>query len=349
MIAVIVPTFRLFARRVVRNPPPSIRVVVLLTVILAYGTTGFLYFEIPAKPDLTWLDALWWAIVTLTTVGYGDYYPVSLQGRFLVAAPVMFFGIGLLGYVLSLAATTLIEAKSRELSGMAEHSLRDHLVIFNFPSLDKVEELVDELHEDAAFGAEKEIVLVDETLEQLPPSLLGRGVLFVRGNPARDATLRRACIDAASNAVILSKVLGDAHSDDLNLAIALAIEARAKSVRTTVEVVDPASEELLRKAGCDSIVCSSRYDAHFVSNEVIHPGMQTVIEELLTVRGQQLHFVPIGAQKTFGDASEACRSKGHVAIGLRTGGKTTINVPFEQAVKSGDAVVTIGEKRLPKI
>lgn len=41
-------------------------------------------------------DALWWAVTTITTVGYGDRYPVTAVGR-LVAAALMVFGIALLG------------------------------------------------------------------------------------------------------------------------------------------------------------------------------------------------------------------------------------------------------------
>lgn len=284
--AAIVPLFRTFARRVVRNPPGAFRVTVLLLAILAYGTTGFLYFELPAKPDLSWPDALWWSIVTLTTIGYGDIYPTTMAGRFLIAAPLMFFGIGLLGYVLSLAASTLVEAKSRELSGMSAVSFREHVLVVNYPSLEKVERLLDELKLDATFAG-KEVVLVDEHLEAIPPALLQRGVHYIRGNPTRDETLARASVNSATHAVILSKKPGDSHSDDLALAVTLAIEARSRDVRTVAEVVDAGSEELLRKAGCDSIVCSSRFEAHFLSNELLHPGMQDVIEELLTVSGQQ--------------------------------------------------------------
>lgn len=347
MIAVIVPAFRQFTRRVVRNPPGSLRVAVLLLAVLSYGTTGFLYFELPAKPDLTWLDAMWWAIVTLTTVGYGDMYPTTVAGRFLIAAPLMFFGIGLLGYVLSLAATTLVEAKSRELSGMSEMSMRGHVLLVNYPSEEKALQLLDELREDASFR-DKEIVLVDEHLEQIPQAMLSRGVHYVRGNPARDETLARASVDTATHAIILSKKPGDSHSDDLALAVTLAIEARTREVRTIVECVDPTKQALLRKAGCDSVICSSRFEAHFLSNEVLHPGMQDVIEELLTIAGQQLHFVPT-TESSFRAAAETARAKGHIAIGVRRAGKTTINVPNDHALKKGDELITIGAQRIETV
>jgi len=342
--AVIVPLFRMFARRVVRNPPAAFRIGVLLVAILAYGTTGFLYFELPAKPDLTWPDALWWSIVTLTTIGYGDIYPTTALGRFLIAAPLMFFGIGLLGYVLSLAATTLIEAKSRELSGMGKIAMRDHVLILNYPGEEKLLQLLDELHEDSIF-THKEKVLVDEHLEQVTPALLQRGIHYVRGNPARDDTLGRANVDSASHAIVLSKRPGDPHSDDLALAITLAIEARSNAVRTIVECVDTTKEELMRKAGADSVICSSRFEAHFLSNEVLHPGMQDVIEELLTIAGQQLHFVPTKAE-TFAKGAEAARAKGHIAIGIKRNGKSTINVEQETALVAGDQLITIGDRRI---
>ena len=84
---------------------------------------------------------------------------------------------------------------------------------------------------------ENAIELIDEDLVEVPPELVRRGVRYVRGNPSRDETLTRAGIESASHAIVLSKRPGDPHSDDLNLAITLAIEARRPEVRTTVECV----------------------------------------------------------------------------------------------------------------
>ena len=49
-------------------------------------------------------DALWWSLVTITTVGYGDHYPVTTPGR-LVAAWLMIVGIGVMGTVTGVVAS----------------------------------------------------------------------------------------------------------------------------------------------------------------------------------------------------------------------------------------------------
>ncbi|MFR9778961.1 potassium channel family protein [Micromonospora sp. MS34] len=53
-------------------------------------------------------DALWWAAVTITTVGYGDHYPITSAGR-LVALGLMIGGIGLIGFVTGSLATWIVE------------------------------------------------------------------------------------------------------------------------------------------------------------------------------------------------------------------------------------------------
>lgn len=52
-------------------------------------------------------DALWWAATTVTTVGYGDHYPVTTQGR-LVAVVLMLIGIGVVGAVTASVATWIL-------------------------------------------------------------------------------------------------------------------------------------------------------------------------------------------------------------------------------------------------
>jgi voltage-gated potassium channel len=83
--------------------------VLLAFIVLTSASVLVLLFESGA-PDAnitTGGDALWWAIVTITTVGYGDHYPVTTMGK-LVAVVVMFSGIGIIGALASILAALLV-------------------------------------------------------------------------------------------------------------------------------------------------------------------------------------------------------------------------------------------------
>lgn len=326
-----------------------LRIVLLLCLMLIYGTVGFVYFERPQNPDLTWADGLWYSIVTMTTVGYGDFFPKSNAGRLLVGVPLMVIGIGLLGYALSVIATALVTAKSKELKGMGCFDLEGHIVIINFPGLAKVERLIRELRNDPSVGNNAKVILIDEDLSEIPTELLNRGVGFIRGNPTRDETLVRASIDRAAHAIVLCKSPGDPHSDNLNVTITLAIEARNKKIQTVVECLDPCTEELLRKAHCDRVVCMSRFEANFISQELLNPGVQDVMDELLSSTcGQQIYLVPITLGRQAGDFARLLargQEKGHLIIGIRRSGKILLNLTADFTLAENDQAITIASKR----
>jgi voltage-gated potassium channel len=88
-------------------------------LLVAFGAITMLVVESP-NPDSqinTAEEALWWAFVTVTTVGYGDYYPVTTEGR-IVAVLLMVGGVGLFGsfaaYVGSLFVADENERESRQ-------------------------------------------------------------------------------------------------------------------------------------------------------------------------------------------------------------------------------------------
>lgn len=63
--------------------------------------------DVPGANITSLGDALWWALTTVTTVGYGDYYPVTTEGR-IIAGMLMIIGIGLVGTVTAGAASWFI-------------------------------------------------------------------------------------------------------------------------------------------------------------------------------------------------------------------------------------------------
>lgn len=87
--------------------------IVALTMVV-FASIAMLVFEANADGNIkTAEDALWWAIATITTVGYGDRYPVTTEGR-AVATVLMTAGVGLFGTLSGVVASWFLQPEIRE-------------------------------------------------------------------------------------------------------------------------------------------------------------------------------------------------------------------------------------------
>lgn len=81
-------------------------------IILYLSSVGIYYFENPAQPEVfsSVFTAMWWAVVTLTTVGYGDVYPVTIGGRIFTTL-ILMVGLGVVAVPTGLFAAALNKVK----------------------------------------------------------------------------------------------------------------------------------------------------------------------------------------------------------------------------------------------
>ncbi len=90
-----------------------------ITLILIYfAAVGIYYFENEAQPEhfSSIFDSLWWSIVTLTTVGYGDVYPITIGGRVFTFF-ILLIGLGIVAIptgIISSSLTKAIESNPKE-------------------------------------------------------------------------------------------------------------------------------------------------------------------------------------------------------------------------------------------
>ncbi len=86
---------------------------VILSLMFVYlAACGIHFFERNAQPEAfgSILDSMWWSVVTLTTIGYGDVYPTTSGGKFFTAL-VAFVGVGLIAIPSGLLASALTQAR----------------------------------------------------------------------------------------------------------------------------------------------------------------------------------------------------------------------------------------------
>ena len=96
-----------------RQIQQEIVALIILSLMLVYlAACGIHYFEREVQPDKfgSILDSMWWAVVTLTTVGYGDVFPITSGGKVFTAF-VTLIGVGLIAIPSGLLASVLTEAR----------------------------------------------------------------------------------------------------------------------------------------------------------------------------------------------------------------------------------------------
>ena len=89
-----------------------------VTMLLLYlASIGIYHFEHAAQPDVfkSIFDAMWWSVATLTTVGYGDIYPITMGGK-LFTFFVLMLGLGAVAVPTGLVATALTRARTTDQS-----------------------------------------------------------------------------------------------------------------------------------------------------------------------------------------------------------------------------------------
>ncbi len=88
------------------------------TALLLFVTAvGIYYFENPAQPEnfKSVFHSMWWAIITLTTVGYGDFYPVTTGGKIFTSL-ILIIGLGIIAVPTGLIASALTKSIENEKS-----------------------------------------------------------------------------------------------------------------------------------------------------------------------------------------------------------------------------------------
>ncbi|MBW2371639.1 MAG: potassium channel protein [Deltaproteobacteria bacterium] len=313
------------------------RAVALLAILTVVGTLGFAWIE-----DLALVDALYMAVITLSTVGYQDVAPVTAAGRIYTVVFIM-VGVGVAFYTVVAVAEFMLEGRLRHLMGRRNmhrsiESLRDHVIVCGFGRLGR--SVVDALEEAGS------AVVVIEAEADLESQLVQSGRLCVTGSALDDSVLRAAGIERARSVVIATP------SDADNVFIALSARELNPDVAIHARAETDAGSRRLRLAGAEQVIGVRAIAGQRIANAIVRPAVVDFLE-LSRVGGEapiDLEEVRVGAGCALCDWTLAdLVGRGvHVnVVAVRRDGKTQLSPAESETLRAGDRIVVVGDKENP--
>jgi len=267
-----------------------------VVVIILLGATGFALTE-PREGN--WLEQFgrgaWWALVTLTTVGYGDVVPVTTLGR-LVGSAVILGGVVTLAMVTATVASVFIEQKLRRERGLEPVKTTQHILLLGWHEDGDVllEQLLKRLPPDIP------LVLVNqqlpEMLEGLQDRYPGHPIVYLRGEYSREEVLLKANVRQAIKAIILAERQPEETAtqvDQRTLFTTLTLKGLNPKLRIMVELLRSENRPYLERAGAEDVLVRGQYDSSLLARAVASPGIYRIFTNLLSGEGQNLWSVEI--------------------------------------------------------
>ena len=315
---------------------------------------GLLFFlaERGAQPELDLLDSIWWSMVTMTTVGYGDLYPQTDIGRFLIAYPCMLVGIAIIGYLLGLAAESIFDHISIKRRGLVQITRENHIIICNFPGLDKILRITAELKLHPAYE-NSFFVIVSDIITKLPEGLPTNEFAFVFGNPNREIALQKANIEAANGVFILASDPLNSDADSITFAIATVVELLRSEhqyhYKVVAELTRKENLNLLKKARVDGVVTPEGLADCLLAQEFLYPGIHEIITQIVSNEiGSQFYILDtrLAGYKVADVQVAVLKHPANLQIiGIIKEGKTILNPAKDVIINPDDKLIMLAEHR----
>ncbi len=326
-----------------RRSAENMIVVVYLLFSLLFGTLGVMVFEKGTNPGFETLgDGLWWCVVTLTTVGYGDISPQTVGGK-VVAAIIMFIGLSFYALLTGLLSSVIIErTRKSEAEGMDIASLRDHVVICGWNETGR--RLVEDLLKS---DKDPRVVVLYNTSTY--PRLLHSHVHYLEEDPTTARGLEMARVKHAGVAVILPELkegMREQDADARSILTVLAIEQINGKIHTIVELMNEENIYHVKNAGCDEVIVSGAYTGTMLSQAVQFPGVSDVFGDLFSPgKGSHLIELPLPKaqeDKAFSELSQTLfREAQGILVGYRRQGALELSPAHDEILRHGDRMIVL--------
>jgi len=263
-------------KKVVEHPFQQVAKRLSIALFLLVATALIVYADREGYNDnsdgsVDFLDAFYYATVTLSTTGYGDITPVSDGARLtniLVVTPLRVF------FLIVLVGTTLevLTERTREEWRLNRwrSTLRDHTVVIGFGTKGR-----SAIQTVCATGLKKEQVVVVDPSGKAIEAASSEGYVGVVGDATRSEVLKRAEVHKARQIIIATQ------RDDTAVLVTLTARQLNRGAKIVAAVREEENAPLLKQSGADAVITSASAAGRLLGLSVLSPAAGMVMEDLI--------------------------------------------------------------------
>ena len=258
--------------------------VMLLVVLLLIGIVGFKIMS-----NLSWIDAMYMTVITITTVGFGEVQPLDDESKiftvFLILTSVVIVGYAIkviTEYILS--KNDVEEIKQKKMQKKIDN-LKNHIIICGYGRNGKQAATKLLAYKKSFVIIEKDKEVFDKFQSELVP--------FVLGNANEDEVLLKAGVHRAD--CLISALPNDAD----NLFVVLS----ARQINKNMNIISRASQETsykkLKLAGANNVILPDRIGGDHMASLVVVPDLIEFIDNLSIVGKTNINIEEIPVEKLY--------------------------------------------------
>jgi voltage-gated potassium channel len=311
----------------------------LLTAVLLLGTFGFYFIE-----GWPLFDSFYMALITLTTVGYGEVHPLSFNGR-LFASALMLIGVTAVFVSIAVIGDMLLRLEMVNYFGLRRRDrmlkeISGHYIVCGAGRVGR--SVIEELLRSGA-----KTVLIDNR-EERAKWAAGRNVVTLVADATKDETLLQARIDKAKGLVA---AIG---SDAENVYVALSAKVLNPGLLIAARASDEQAEEKLKRAGATTVFTPYTFIGHRLAQSMLRPHVISFLDVASAFRKSAELDLDLEQVPVSGSSFLNSRTLGQLRLGAEYGvivlaiqhkdGVMQFNPPADVHIESGDVLIAMGER-----
>jgi voltage-gated potassium channel len=340
------------------SPSASVLVRIGIALFAIIATTMLVYIQRDQYQDNTgtpvnFVDALYFATVSLSTTGYGDITPATDEARlvniFLITPLRVIFLIVLVGTTLEvLTARTRDEFRERRW----RKKLKNHIVVIGYGVKGRsavrmlLDNGIDPEHivvianeagavEDATRPSRKDPT--DPTSDEYP------GVAAILGDARREEVLTHADVPTAGRVIVA------VDNDDVAVLVTLAVRKLAgKGTKLVAAAREQASANVLKQSGADQVITTAEAAGRLLGMQLVHPIAGELMEDLLDPsEGLEVREREVGRAE-LGLSPDQLAETGEMLLAVQRGDRIyRFDTESLRVLQKGDRIVTIRQHKTP--